>query len=473
MTAVHFNDGFGGTFTVTGLGAYTNGQPIAGYTPFSSMTNTRVVACTVRTPTGFESGLYQKTGGTVPQLARIRIFRQIDQTQDAVTWGSAVTVTIVSGLSAEDVVALTASNTFEADQFMAGFKIGLSPDGGTGIRSATNGFLDFLISNSVLAGIGKGSTSETFFTLIWNDSGSSPGPAVNLNRVSLTPVHFDPLAYINFNGKNDTNIDITYCQLQGYIDVATTNSESGLLDFNIRRAGSAVLACEMGHHYTTFYPTLDALDEGVIVGKATTNWAAIGHEFLCNGHSVHTRSGAHPLTLNRLGAGSGTIVDLMQDTVHKASISLVGTTATFAGGTTSHESLWGEGEEPESEPPEGTLLCATGEIIDDGSGVHPFARVSRARAERTVFGIYGGPSELPVTLVDGTERQSFFVMAGGTWKVRAVGPVRNGDLLMSSDIPGVACAQGDEFWKSWSFAKATADAMGEGEQLVACTLKAS
>ena len=92
-----------------------------------------------------------------------------------------------------------------------------------------------------------------------------------------------------------------------------------------------------------------------------------------------------------------------------------------------------------------------------------------ARADRRVLGVVGSRNVLPFG--DG-ERSILMVHALGTSLVRCIGPVQAGDLLQSSEVAGVACAQADDAVRSSTLGKVLEDSPDDDERLIPLALMA-
>ena len=367
----------------------------------------------------------------------------------------------------------------------------------TQIATATAGSEDArLLFNMIVGGvkqllfrIGAGAT----FLFRDHRGDTSAGPSLLLHRQSPTPANSDILAQISFDGEDSADNQTTYGRIKGAINNVTDAAEKGTLIFEIMSNGS------IAEIFRIDAQTQDAL----LVGKAATdNGATTGVEILTLGRVLGTADGSPPAVWNRL-TNDGTIVSFKQAGTEEGTVSISGTTVNYNSFTGAHDAQWAEGHEPFAEPEIGTLLSSTGdpyqrELIETEEGgfakidylerrkpgrpavpgdrrerVRPGAqsfaapkpqlvqvKVTDTKADSAIYGVYGGQNE------DG----EITVWSLGTVQVRVTNTCGPGDLLQSSNVPGVAEVQVDDVVRSHTLGKVIGRKTDAGIGLVAAVL---
>lgn len=131
----------------------------------------------------------------------------------------------------------------------------------------------------------------------------------------------------------------------------------------------------------------------------------------------------------------------------------------------------------------GMIVCSTGEMcgIPSMGNALPAVDLATEPDSTSVYGVYVGLREVHSVSGFDTSRPSLFVHALGEGQIMVCdinGPVRNGDLIVSSALPGVGARQEDDIMRSSTVAKCTqtldwglvkADARGVRVALIACT----
>ena len=151
-------------------------------------------------------------------------------------------------------------------------------------------------------------------------------------------------------------------------------------------------------------------------------------------------------------------------------------------------------------PPDaaGTIVVATGEYRSARGGpghvsadeAVPVVELATSARDPRAFGVISGANfdadahstyrignlafEFePVGLSD--DASTFVVVnaagEGGIWVCDAGGPIRNGDLITTSDTPGVGMRQAEPWVAAHTCAKATCDFAGPGRALIGCTYR--
>ena len=85
-------------------------------------------------------------------------------------------------------------------------------------------------------------------TLVDTDTGSTPGPSIDLHRNSASPANGDYLGEIDFRGESSTSVTRSYAQIKGKIGDPTNTSEDGLMEFWIRKNGSNTVTARINEN---------------------------------------------------------------------------------------------------------------------------------------------------------------------------------------------------------------------------------
>jgi hypothetical protein len=350
-------------------------------------------------------------------------------------------------------------NVFEADQDLDGNELILSPDGVKKVVADNN---NVTITSSSTHSLVIEATNAIFKN-VWTNDGTGAGPTQILDRASATPANADPLGSIILRGRNSAAEPIDYASIDSSIVAVTDGAETGELALSVMVAGSEIEAIVASSNVQIS----PAASVNVVVHKTGIDGTTQGIEFRSSGVTHFINSGAEVAAFNRLSS-DGDVILIRQASTTEGTISVSGNTVTYGAFTGVHPS-WAA--ELLGEPP-GTVICAVDEPYDAPDRVRdrlPRIRMSDRRADPTVYGVYAGdktvdaemtaeeakrtlalrpwlreqiisvrPSEVP-GLVKVTYRQ-MQVAAIGTAPVGVLcrGPVAPGDLLMTSDEPGVA-----------------------------------
>lgn len=147
----------------------------------------------------------------------------------------------------------------------------------------------------------------------------------------------------------------------------------------------------------------------------------------------------------------------------------------------------------------GYIVCSTGEYCDlnDEQKINiddaiPIVELSRTAKDKRAFGVIS--SDEDSAFPDSFNKRSFqigtlkfrttvdkrstkiivnSVGEGGIWVCDANGPIKNGDLIVTSDVPGLGQRQEDDILRSYTVAKATCDAdfSKSSKAFIGCTYK--
>ena len=295
-----------------------------------------------------------------------------------------------------------------------------------------------------------GSNDETYIQLEWETTNSaSPGPIFALFKDHTAPTDNHTLARWDFRGRNDAGAAISYAHIQALAEDVSAGTEDGTLQFFVRTAGAVVEAARISStHLLVGRDTAGGLDE-------------VGCQVGINGRIVMTADNLTPLLINRLNT-DGKLIAFHVDSVEIGDITASAGTVSLTGFTGAHAAQWGEGYEPHHELPIGTLLSAVDEAMPGDMNLHPKIKITSTPADRSIYGVYAGRKESGEVQVWGS----------GVGAARVIGRVRNGDLLQSSVMPGIAEPQYDDIVRASTLGKVTRGDDLFDERLVPCTLKA-
>lgn len=469
--AVTLHTGLRATATISGTGSYSGLANVTNYRPFSAVTDGQVVPILVVATGGAAAGTFEalvatKSGGSSPVLARTAIRRQSDGTQNLVDWPSGTPVVIYSSLAAEDAAAVSAENVWTEHQHHGAKRITFHDKTTYLEHDGTSLLRLYLGGTDAVRWLKSGGAPVQ--DLYFNDSGAAAGPYYRLVRDSSSPAANDLLGDIQYIGKNSAAESIVYVQAYGVIGSPTDGAEQGWLQVDAFRAGTPVTAACIGGDGVSIFPTLNSGSAALLVGKALQGLASIGSEARSDGLIAGTTSNIPCLYLNRKGS-DGDLAVFYRDEAAKGSISVSGETVSLNGATMAHPGLWADGTPPT--PLIGAVVCSAEGLLDDGSRRHPLCVLSSLPDDDTVYGVVQGVMDW--VLADGTVITALHVEAVGSGLVQVTGPVRRGELLMTSHLPGVACAQGHRNVTAGTLAKAVQSSPDDGTvRLVPCTLMA-
>ena len=265
-----------------------------------------------------------------------------------------------------------------------------------------------------------------------SDDSAAGGPALTLERISASPAIGDEMGSVEFQGKNSANATVPYWSVSTVIDNPAAGSEASSMTWRTFANGALNTMARLANTGIEFFRT---------VTLSADNTA--------------------PLTVNRNNS-SGQLVRFsfnngaaIGQIIGNATTGVV-TYGTFTGDHWSEMAIL-----EEADPVPGTLLSTVDQWFNQQKGLPKVEVTKHARCPR-VYGVFG---------MRDVEDKKIHVNAIGTAPyVRCVGPVQAGDLLTSSDTPGVAERQGDDVIRSSTVGKVTQTDIRTGERLVAATL---
>lgn len=276
------------------------------------------------------------------------------------------------------------------------------------------------------------------------EADANENPVLDLWRNSTSPADGDKLAVLRFSGEDSAGNKETYAKLVGEIDDVTSGTEDGSLVISTLVGGSQTEAMRISGILT-------------LIGKDTADsGATAGLELPLDGTNYLTTTGGTPLNINRL-SDDGKLIVFRQDGTEQGDISVSGSSVTLTGFQGAHPGEWDSSGIPAQDPPNGTVLSATDEFIDE---LHPKVKITEAFGDRSVYGVYQQTAF------------GFTVASVGLAKVRVSGPVQRGDLLVASQFPGVAVRQFDHTVRANTLGKALQTDTSVGEKLITVALMA-
>ncbi|HJQ86068.1 MAG TPA: hypothetical protein VJ820_01200 [Propionibacteriaceae bacterium] len=288
--------------------------------------------------------------------------------------------------------------------------------------------------------------------LVSTDAGATQGPLFSLYRNSDTAIANDVGPALTLDANNDAGERVTYARLRQIIADASEDSEDGVLSFDAVTGG-------------TLAEIMRLRDSALLIGKTLgTLGATVGHELTVTGAARHTVDGSSVMIVNRLTDDGGLIL-LQQAGATEGTISVSGNTIAYGTFTGEHWGQWASGAVPTEDPPLGTVLITTDEEYERPESPKPQlckVAISSKAADKRVYGVWGAPQK--------DEDTGFHVYALGTTLVRVIGPVEGGDLLQTSDIPGVAERQPDDLVRACTLGKVSRGDGRTDERLVAAVL---
>lgn len=443
--------------TTTGTGPVTLSGPATGYRGFVSADDENVFHYAIRQAgTTFEVGV-----GTYDhdsrQLSRTTIKANKDGTTSPLNLGAGTKeVSIV--LPAELTAMLDCVGEWAADQHWNGFRQYYDVDQDSWIDCATDDVLKAYLAAVQVLEVSGGAGS---FTMIGTDDTATEGPMFILRRDSASPAVSDVLGAYYIRGKDSGGTTQSAFRARSSWTSVTAGSHASQASFAIAKSGALQIVLVMQPD-GVYMPSGISFYSG---GKTATNLSTVGCELQATGEVVSVVDSAIAVYAYRNSTRGIHVACGFNGTYEGGLINNSGTIS-VDGASLSHRSEWAPGhEEPDCESGF-WVVCTMEGVFDDGAQRHPLCRLSSAEAETTVYGVTTGRLLTP----NGNQLQ---IEATGAGRIRVKGAVARGDLLMTSDTPGVACVQPDDVIRSYTVAKATQSSPDDGGvRVVACTLLA-
>jgi len=143
---------------------------------------------------------------------------------------------------ASNVATLTSNNSDNLGGVAAASYAQLASPTFTGTLSATNVTL-----NSGQLTINYTSTTNPALSIVSTEDGSAASPEIELYKNSATPANGDYLGQIKFVGESDTGVKRNFAKITGKVSDVTNNSEDGLIETAIHKAGSLTIVSRQTH----------------------------------------------------------------------------------------------------------------------------------------------------------------------------------------------------------------------------------
>lgn len=442
------------TTSTTGTGAYTLDGAVSGYRALGSTDNGLQYHYGVRTATQSEWGLGTYTHST-RQFTRDSVIGNYLNTTSPVNWGAGAKEFAVV-LVGERVAMRDVANVFLAAQSMNGNTLWLDQDNDTGFQFVSNNEMRYLAGGVEFMRFDYGNRE---LKLVSDDAGATIKPGLSLQRDSTSPANSDRMGYIRYAGRDSAQALLTYAFTSTFIESPTAGSAGGRYLVEVLHNG----AVKPIMSYRGLAVTLEPSVHFVTGAKQNSDPANVGAELLSNGQIIAVVQDTTCLQINRRGS-DGTLVDMRRDNGTVGTISVSGGVVAYGTFTGAHDSEWlGPSADYEAY---GTVVRAAEGTYRSQDRLPLVMPTTKARDPR-VYGVVG--ARIPV---DGGETK-LLIHALGTSQIRVIGPVAAGDLLESSDVPGVAQAQSDDLVRASTIAKATRDSLEDVEvRLVPCVLMA-
>lgn len=452
-----FEDGMAGLTVTMSTDSYTVSGDISGYRSISQLSDGDARVFVIRTATQFEVGLYTKSGGASPVLARTAIYMNHAGTQSAVNW-SAGEKTIHSTVSANALMALNSADARTANILMRENVVLLDTDDDSGIYSDSDDVINFKINGTEIARFFN--SSIPVFRLVWAESSANQGPIIQIARISTSPANNDFIGGVWFIGYNSVGAEEIYVQFDAFIQDKDDGSEDAGLRTYLYRNGSKVTGTQLQSNGFLIYPDIENSSCGLLVGKSAYN-NEVGAYMRTDGVGSFIASGQTVLFVDRL-VSDGTLVSFLKDSVSVGSISLASGTVTYNPFLGNHPSRIMDDRETyelrNPSPPIGTLVSTIDKTLDRLPHL-PLVKITNKKQCKRVYGVFLG--------ID-PESGDDLIAAVGAWKILVIGSVTAGDLLQSSEHVGIAERQLDDVRHSYTIAKVLISDNRMDVRLVSC-----
>ena len=114
-------------------------------------------------------------------------------------------------------------------------------------------------------------TTDDSFLITTTEASNSAAPVFTLKRNSSSPADADYLGRIKFKGENDADQEVQYGSISGKILDASDGTEDGAIEFNVKKAGSNVIALRLNSDELKLLnsTTLDVDGAGTFAGSVT------------------------------------------------------------------------------------------------------------------------------------------------------------------------------------------------------------
>lgn len=339
--------------------------------------------------------------------------------------------------------------------------------------------------------------ASALLTLISDDASANAAPRLDLFRNSASPANFDRLAQIAFSGNDSVGNKTDYVRIVAQAENVVNGSEAG----RILIEGQLDLRDNGGPSYRTVSTSPTGAVDDLVGGlqhlapnDAGGRVTYVDHQAFIDDPTAGSENSRSVFRVRTNGAltevveyssvadfkvpirvrgASGQIpvvIDLTNAIGELVRFSLNGTPqgsiSINGGGVVSYNTFtgshWAEFlDRNEMDPPEGTLLSTVDRWHNQAKGL-PKVEVTKNQNCLRIYGVFGGRE------LNGIKVFSL----GSAPVVRCKGPVQAGDLLTSSDTPGVAVRQLDDIVRSSTLGKAVQSDIRDIERPIAATIMA-
>ena len=218
-------------------------------------------------------------------------------------------------------------------------------------------------------------TTDDSFLITTTEASNSAAPVFTFKRNSSSPADADYLGRIKFKGENDADQEVQYGSISGKILDASDGTEDGAIEFNVKKAGSNVIAVRLNSDELKLLnsTTLDVDGAGTFAGAVTAT-SITANDFTSNGSNADiTIAPAGTGNIN-LTAGADVIIPVnigLQFTDANEKIESDGSKLVITSGGTSFNL-------PTSDGTNGQAL------VTDGAGTLSFGTVSTTVSDDTL-----------------------------------------------------------------------------------------
>ena len=130
-------------------------------------------------------------------------------------------------------------------------------------------------------------TTDDSFLITTTEASNSAAPVFTFKRNSSSPADADYLGRIKFKGENDADQEVQYGSISGKILDASDGTEDGAIEFNVKKAGSNVIALRLNSDELKLLnsTTLDVDGAGTFAGAVTAT-SITANDFTSNGSNA-------------------------------------------------------------------------------------------------------------------------------------------------------------------------------------------
>ncbi len=218
-------------------------------------------------------------------------------TNTSITFSGSDVITIATGGSGRLTIGDGALSPVTTNQI----------DLGTASLEYKDAFFDGTVTTDALTVSGTSALAETTITttttgdsllLTTTEDSNSAAPVITLKRNSSSPADSDYLGRIKFKGENDADQEVQYGSISGKILDASDGTEDGAIEFNVKKAGSNVIALRLNSDELKLLNStgIDVDGTSVLDGVTITD------------NTITTNESNSPLELKANGTGAVKVV---------------------------------------------------------------------------------------------------------------------------------------------------------------------